>query len=565
MTASLHITPSRATSSNGLNLDGAKWYFYQTGTTTPQSVYTTAALDTTHANPVVADAAGKFANIYFDASLSYRGVLKSSDDATTIYDIDPINTDVLSRIAQSDGAALVGFIQSGTGATARTAQAKMRDIVCVKDFGAVGDGVTDDSAAFAAARAAASGKRIYAPAGTYKISQALTGSTDFILEGDGPSTIIDFSGTVTGGSYAIDATGTATQIEELNGTQTVGTNTVTFTSAPSLSVGDVFVIYNPTNSSWSGFRTNYFAGEWCEVESISGSVVTTRNQLYDTYAAANVDVYKITGPKIALRNLAIRGTTVTGLFRATLCIAPLIENVKADHGANSIIFFDRCFKPTVINPDMSNTGTGINDDYGIVFGGSQHCKVIGGNIYSRRHAVATGGGGNICDVPMRDVRIIGTTLKNDIASGVFCADFHGNTEDGSYENCTIYGGATWQGKDVEFVNCTITADQGGRVIYSAEMKGGRFALKNCKLITHVDPSATSRGIIDIGGNSVATDANTVLPCTFIVQDCELYGRNLSGITSFVLFSNRGATVETNFRIEGVTANVNNIARFRKYA
>ena len=83
VSASLHITPSRATSSKGLNLDGAKWYFYQTGTTTPQSVYTTAALDTTHANPVVADAAGKFANIYFDSSLEYRGVLKTSDDATT--------------------------------------------------------------------------------------------------------------------------------------------------------------------------------------------------------------------------------------------------------------------------------------------------------------------------------------------------------------------------------------------------------------------------------------------------------------------------------------------------
>ena len=136
MAASLHITPSRATSSNGLNLDGAKWYFYQTGTTTPQSVYTTAALDTTHANPVVADAAGKFANIYFDSSLEYRGVLKTSDDATTIYDIDPINTDALSRIAQSDGASLVGFIQSGTGAVATTAQAKLREApVTPEDFG----------------------------------------------------------------------------------------------------------------------------------------------------------------------------------------------------------------------------------------------------------------------------------------------------------------------------------------------------------------------------------------------------------------------------------------------
>jgi hypothetical protein len=169
MTASLHITPSRATSSNGLNLDGAKWYFYQTGTTTPQSVYTTAALSTPHPNPVVADAAGKFANIYFDASLTYRGVLKSSDDATTIYDIDPINTDVFSSLAASGGSALIGFLQAGTGVVARTAQAKMRDFVSVKDFGATGDGIADDTAAIQAA--IETNKSLYFPAGVYLVDE----------------------------------------------------------------------------------------------------------------------------------------------------------------------------------------------------------------------------------------------------------------------------------------------------------------------------------------------------------------------------------------------------------
>ena len=63
MAATLHITPSRATNSNGLNLDGAKWFFYLTGTTTKEDVFTTSALSVAHANPVVADAAGKVPNI----------------------------------------------------------------------------------------------------------------------------------------------------------------------------------------------------------------------------------------------------------------------------------------------------------------------------------------------------------------------------------------------------------------------------------------------------------------------------------------------------------------------
>lgn len=49
------------------------------------------------------------------------------------------------------GASISRYLPAGTGAVATTVQAKLRESVSVKDFGAVGDGVTDDSAAFSAA------------------------------------------------------------------------------------------------------------------------------------------------------------------------------------------------------------------------------------------------------------------------------------------------------------------------------------------------------------------------------------------------------------------------------
>lgn len=69
-------------------------------------------------------------------------------------------------IARGD---LAGFIAGGVGAVERTAQAKFRDVVSVKDYGAVGDGVADDTAAVIAAFAAAGGSAVHFPKGTYKV------------------------------------------------------------------------------------------------------------------------------------------------------------------------------------------------------------------------------------------------------------------------------------------------------------------------------------------------------------------------------------------------------------
>ncbi len=72
-------------------------------------------------------------------------------------------------------SADVSFLQAGSGAVVRTAQSKMRDVVSVKDFGAVGDGVADDTVAFAAALA--TGKSVFIPDGTYLITSELTVSS----------------------------------------------------------------------------------------------------------------------------------------------------------------------------------------------------------------------------------------------------------------------------------------------------------------------------------------------------------------------------------------------------
>ena len=55
--------------------------------------------------------------------------------------------------------------------------------VDVRDYGAVGDGVSDDSAAFIAADAAAAGRRVLVPAGVYHLAETVTFHVPVIFEG----------------------------------------------------------------------------------------------------------------------------------------------------------------------------------------------------------------------------------------------------------------------------------------------------------------------------------------------------------------------------------------------
>lgn len=161
----LSAFPPRAPDANNNPYSGAKWYFYQSGTLTPQAVYANATLATSLGATVTADGSGKFVPIYFDAALSYRGILKDASGGVTIYDIDPINP----ALAAATGAGQFGFSQANTY-EAGTVGGKLKGMKFVTDapYGATASG--DDTAAITAANASAGYK--YAPRGIYDTALA---------------------------------------------------------------------------------------------------------------------------------------------------------------------------------------------------------------------------------------------------------------------------------------------------------------------------------------------------------------------------------------------------------
>jgi hypothetical protein len=110
----------------------------------------------------------------------------------------------LQDIADDDGADWIGFDPQGTGAVARSVQDKLREIISVKDFGAVGDGVADDYDAIQAANDAAAslGVSVYFPGGVYGINLAshsnvsLSQTASWFANNDATILRLDFGTTV---------------------------------------------------------------------------------------------------------------------------------------------------------------------------------------------------------------------------------------------------------------------------------------------------------------------------------------------------------------------------------
>jgi hypothetical protein len=208
---------------NGVMLSGGLVYTYAAGTTTPLAAYTSNTGDTALANPIVLNASGRVptGEIWLTYGQGYKFTVKTSTGTLIgTYDnipsaaLPPLVNNAVS-IAYEQGASvtagnfiigqtyLITFIGTtnfqsigavsntvgiyftatgvgsgtGTAEVSRTVEAKLQETISVKDFGAVGDGVTDDTAAIQAALDSGVGEVIFPAGGTYLVDGGLLVTT----------------------------------------------------------------------------------------------------------------------------------------------------------------------------------------------------------------------------------------------------------------------------------------------------------------------------------------------------------------------------------------------------
>ena len=179
---------------NGTILSGGKIYTYLAGTTTPLAVYTTNSQNAFHTNPIILDSAGRVPSggeIWLQLGIGYKFVLKTSTDVLIatydnipssaqppaandadsimyeqgytvsagsfvvgkIYRIAFVGTTNFTLIGATNNTIGTHFIATGVGTgtgtaeLSQTVETKLRQFPSVQDFGAIGDGVADDTAA----------------------------------------------------------------------------------------------------------------------------------------------------------------------------------------------------------------------------------------------------------------------------------------------------------------------------------------------------------------------------------------------------------------------------------
>jgi hypothetical protein len=182
---------------------GMRVYTYATGTTTHKTAYTDAAGAVAHTYTsdgsggqyIACNARGELPAPLFLTSGAYDILLKTSagvsvwtrrstgtDDAAAT-----LAADLADTVSAAKGSALVGY-SSALSYPADTVGAKLREWVSVKDYGAVGDGIADDTAAIQAALDSNSYAHVLLPTGTYRVTATLSITKQNTLTGpDGGS------------------------------------------------------------------------------------------------------------------------------------------------------------------------------------------------------------------------------------------------------------------------------------------------------------------------------------------------------------------------------------------
>jgi hypothetical protein len=449
------------------------------------------------------------------------------------------------------------------GGVEQTIQARLEQYVNVKDFGAVGDGVTDDTAAIQAALDTLPAL-VSVPAGDYKISASINIKENTSLVGAGKDTtkfIVDPFATAynTNTNAWVSKAGPApSAIPSLAQDYGKSAWIITFSGNHGLKAGDLILFMGTVDGGFNGFRAYYFKGEYNTVqEVVSPTQIYLTHATLDSYDAADTEMYKCSYVGGSLSDFSVIGngysnSTELALKNTQGCS---VESVYVTGSSNACMSVIQSYNTDIRKTTCFQNEPAGGTSYGLFIANSQLTR-IQGRFKAARHAVAHGGAIEF-GIPCRYSVTYNSFLETDMLGNAPAFDCHGNSEYITLTDSFLTGGISIGGNHSLISGCQITSGQvqTSSMCQYAELHGLDHILTDCYIYSGFNN--TNFGVIDFGGNSQVFNANTYEGGTINISNCVLDFPAHEGFGIEV--RNRGSLTDYNIVVDNVDMRMPNQA------
>ncbi|HML54057.1 MAG TPA: glycosyl hydrolase family 28-related protein [Solidesulfovibrio magneticus] len=403
--------------------------------------------------------------------------------------------------------------------------------ISVRDYGAVGDGRHDDSAAFESAVAAVAKPGVVAvPAGTYRLARTLKLASGVVLRGDG--TKASFLVFNMGGSAdpLLDfTTYNSRGWSSLTQDAPLGATNMALANASGIVVGDVMEIEQQndpakmyTDPQWNQDWAQSVEGQFAVVTAISGQTVSLDRPLRAAFAtnlSARARVYRM-GKNVGIEDLSIRredpgsagGDTIHFKYAFNCWVRRVesLDTVGAHVYAESSAAIEVRDSTFQASHDYGDGGRG----YGVSLGRHVSDCLVENNVFNTlRHAmvVSQGANGNVfgynassvrrcesdawtpCDISVHGHYPFRNLFEGNLVEEIDATDCWGPAGPG---NVFLRNVVSQEGIEI------MDASHGQMVLGNLLLSGGPL---------RVEPGITG----------VVVAANTILPATSADGDCDV--------------------------------------------
>jgi len=301
-------------------------------------------------------------------------------------------------------------------------------VISPLDYGAVGNGTTDDTSAIQSAISASYGKTLKFPSGTYKVTGNLTVSDSIRIELD-TDAIIDYSSataaTALGQKFVFAVAGSTGTTTTVTATVNMGDTSIEVTSSAGFSVGD-FIEFDCDDIFIAGATSTLTRGHTAQIKTVPDSThITIAVECPFTYTTNPVitkinmvDRFSLSGGKLIGGGVGYghNGIQLKYTNRA------IVSGVEFDGFEDSAIDLRNSINGIVENnivTDCTSSSTIGNTGYGTVLYSSRNCVVKNNIYYNCRHSISGGG-----SAPLSIYNLIDGNMSYDCGINTQAYDCH---------------------------------------------------------------------------------------------------------------------------------------------